>query len=81
MRFKTTEKTRGVNVALAAPKGWGGAGADSDAAAERSSSASKAVDDDDEEEKRDEVPPNHVISKVDCVGGRFRVQTSSTGNA
>lgn len=72
VRLKTTEKTRGVNVALGAPSGWSRPWmSDEDADGQQTASADSVP----------HVPPSHVISKVECRGGQFRVQTSSTGNA
>ncbi len=72
VRLKTTEKTRGVNVALGAPSGWSTPWMDDeDADGQHTQSA----------DSFQHVPPSHVIAKVECRAGQFRVQTSSTGNA
>ena len=71
-RLKTVDLMKGVNMAFGTPENWEAAvNADEDEAANRRGEGDVLVT----------IPSNHVISKVECVNGKYAVQASSTGNA
>ena len=84
--LRTVPMTRGVNVALGPPSAWlGGDDGESEADAEDGAAgtgvaaAAGAAAAEAGGREPPAVPGAHVISRTDCVQGRFRSLTSSNG--
>ena len=80
--LRTVPMTRGVNVALGPPSAWlGGDDGESEDSAEGTGAAAAAgaVAEGAGGREPPAVPGAHVISRTDCVQGRFRSLTSSNG--
>ena len=84
--LRTVPMTRGVNVALGPPSAWlGGDNGESEADAEDGAAgtgvaaAAGAAAAEAGGREPPAVPGAHVISRTDCVQGRFRSLTSSNG--